>query len=661
MKKILYFILSALVLILFSCEKNDIVTQTQSPVNECGLQPSHFYGMAYPENSTRGIAQRDRLWYPGSTIKVKLLHDPYNMAEQIKNYAAEWERYADIHFEFIETGNAHVRIGFDWNDERYITWSCIGTDCKMVTNQNEATMSFAYWDSSTEQDMKADVLRAFGQVLGLELEHRHLEFDPGWTNRIASYWEGEIEDIPWENLQQYVFTPLVERDILQTAEYDEESIMIWPFSSRYAKNTARSFNYELSQGDKKFIARLYPKEESPILIGTTANHYVNIYAEICNDIIIDWGDGTIENYSSGHHSFFHEFNNEINTFNIYGDQNAIISLNFKGSSLSDLDLSGCKSLKELGCSAMSLTELNISKNLLLEELYCNYNQISCLDFSNNLELKTLSCSGNLIQLLELSGNTKLTYLSCDNNQLEMIDISQNPELEYLMCGNNLLESLDLSHNSKLMNLLCQNNQLEQLELSNNMELTYLECSGNPLRSLDSTHNLRLTTLICNANGLQVLDITNNTLLEYLSCTNNHLQSLDISNNSNLYSLTCSNNELSILDLSNNPELRYLICTDNQLQSLDFSNNINLDRVNCKNNQLQSLDFTNNISICTIYCQNNPIISDQVSMIALAESLRYHQRVQLGPLVCLYVGNQIALEWVKDICRTKDWEIRLNEF
>lgn len=315
-KSTILICLASFLLITGGCSDQDVLKTNKVPftVEQGDISPLRFYGMAYPRSklTVRGVAQRTNLWYPCSSIKVKFLNDPYGMAEKVKNYAAEWENYAGIHFDFIEKGNAHVRIGFDWNDERHITWSYVGTDCKMVTDQNEATMSFAYWDSSTEEEIKGDVLRAFGLVLGLELEHRHLDFEPGWTSRIASYWENEIEDVTWDNLRQYVFDPLASNEVMQSAEYDENSIMVWPFSSRYAKNTARTFNYDLSDKDKSFIASIYPKCDDENVTDTLEAEELDID---CRDLYIDAPGNLYAVYSKGY-------------FNLYLLDNKFIDISF---------------------------------------------------------------------------------------------------------------------------------------------------------------------------------------------------------------------------------------------------------------------------------------------------------------------------------------------
>lgn len=257
MKKIYLVLLSAMLVMASACSKDNADSQSGDQTTTVA-EGMRFYGSAYSDEGaqTRGIAQRQNLWENGSEITVKFLSDPYNMATQIKNWASEWEQYANIKFKFVTSGNADVRIGFDVNGQRHITWSYIGTSCKSVTNQNQATMSFAYFNLIPAKDKRADVLRAFGQVLGLELEHRHLNFNPGWTSLIQNYWAGEVSDIPWADLKKYVFDPIT-TDHVKTPVYDAQSIMVWPFLARYASNTARDFNYDLSDNDKKFVSQLY--------------------------------------------------------------------------------------------------------------------------------------------------------------------------------------------------------------------------------------------------------------------------------------------------------------------------------------------------------------------------------------------------------------------
>ncbi|MDR2921339.1 MAG: hypothetical protein LBV72_18495 [Tannerella sp.] len=333
MNKLNLFI--SLLFILCACNQQEEIVNSSFSKAESA---DHFYGVkragvaAGDGVQLRGIAQRRNLWHTGTTIKVRFLNGTEDHKQKVMTHAAEWEKYADIHFQFVTEGKADVRIGFDWNDNRWITWSYIGTDCKIVTDQSQPTLSFADWGSKPEEEIQGDALRAFGQVLGLELEHRHLSFDPGWTNRIAEYWEIEIEDVPWADLKEYVFDPLSASDVVMTQEYDEQSIMVWPFHRRYADNTARYANYELSETDKQFIGQLYPKGgEENLLIQFThiydkdmrGSDFLMYFPDLHSDVVVDWGDGIRETISSPvefarYYDDFGEY-----TVKIYGAADAI--------------------------------------------------------------------------------------------------------------------------------------------------------------------------------------------------------------------------------------------------------------------------------------------------------------------------------------------------
>ena len=368
----------------------------RSPEPKMKAGSNHFYGFKSSDTQTKGVAQRINLWYPGSAITVKFLDGSPAYQQKVMDYAAEWEEYANITFRFVTEGNANVRIGFDWNENRWVTWSYIGSDCKMNTDQMDATLSFADWDYKTEDERKGDVLRAFGQVLGLELEHRHLDFDANWTNRIASYWEGEIEDVPWSILKTYVFDPLFSTDIIMTEEYDENSIMIWPFTSRYAGNTARIFNDELSELDKEYIAKIYPKEDEdePLLILQVEElkGYFDLYLN--DDVVIDWGDGereTVLNTTSYYYRSYiynHTYSENLSeyTIKVYGVPGAI----------SECVIGSC-----------GLISFEIGKNSGIEYLGIYVSSVSYLDLSNASELVTFNCRTTSFTSLDFSGCSNL--------------------------------------------------------------------------------------------------------------------------------------------------------------------------------------------------------------------------------------------------------------
>ncbi len=483
MKKLVWCLM-CLILVLPACNQEDEFVKKEVSA-ETNLSPNRFYGVKYPDGEvqTKGIAQRGKLWYPGHTIKVKFLNGSADYQDKVKTYAAEWELYAGISFEYVTEGNADVRIGFDWNGDRYITWSYIGTDCKMVTDQSDATASFADWDWATETEKQGDVLRVFGQVLGLELEHRHLSFDPNWTNRIADYWEGEITDIPWDNLKEYVFDPLLSSDVIMTEEYDENSIMIWPFTRRYAGNTAREFNSALSELDKQFIARLYPKDDPNhnLLVTMCIPKEVHAYIFGNGPLLFDMGDNTQYETGPGDPlAFFHEYENEGKyQAKIYGAPDAITYFHLRIINRMQYDsISGI--WIPISGTNYSINSLEIHNLPQLTELICSEFKMESINVINTPLLKRLFCSGNLFTSIDVKDKPSLQVFNCGNNKLTSLDVTQNMLLTHLNCDANKLTSLNVDNNSNLYELNCDFNQLTSLDVSNCPNIKRISLKGNPI-------------------------------------------------------------------------------------------------------------------------------------------------------------------------------------
>ncbi|WP_368242981.1 leucine-rich repeat domain-containing protein [Butyricimonas sp. RTP31003st1_G1_RTP31003_210430] len=181
-------------------------------------------------------------------------------------------------------------------------------------------------------------------------------------------------------------------------------------------------------------------------------------------IIIDWGDGTIDESPKHYYS-----------------QKGIYYVTIK-----------VKKIKKLNISYSQVTSLNLSEATELTTLWCLNCKLTSLDLSKNIKLTTLGCGNNKLTSLDLSRNIKLTELECYNNQLVSLDLSKNTELTKLISSSNQLSSLDLSKNIKLYSLDCSSNQLSSLDLTKNIELIELDCEENQFTQ--ETVNALLTSL-----------------------------------------------------------------------------------------------------------------------------------------------------------------------
>lgn len=646
------------VLLCTSCGKDKLIGSApeHQPVEYSGfMSPSHFYGVAPTENGTKGTAQRDNLWYVGTTIKVKILNDPYSMSEKVQQWAKEWEQYANITFQFVEEGDAHVRVGFDWNENRWITWSYIGTDCKMNTDQNDATMSFAFWDYATQEEMRGDVLRAFGQALGLELEHRHLDFTPGWRSeeRIKQYWEGELWDIPWEQIEKYVYTALDRANTIQTDDYDPESIMIWPFASSYATNTQRSFNYELSQTDKAFIAEVYPEEqeteEAGLRMLTTVRiyddpHLYTVRLSTQKDIDIDWGDGTRETFRAPMENVLvsHVFpDDDVYDIHFYGVPSAILSFNADtgNGSTGYLYLYENKALHTLVYNGRGIIEgtgyeLNALSHLPALE-----------HFSST---QSLSGSG---EWLSFEGNPLLRTVIVPAGFPSM-DFTHNPLLQTLICGGTS-GPINLTACPLLQTLNVTDSRITTLDLSGNPSLTALNLTSNPqLTELDLSHQTQLSYFSIASTGITTIDLSPCTQLNSVDISDTRIASIDLTACSLLHHLTADDCPALKEVLLDCPEFLGILMKRSGLESVDFTKCPRLIYVYAEESLLRELDLTG-LPVQFINLQQTPMVEDRQAMIRMAESLPDYSAT--GTVAEVRFSNYTeVVEWIGEICTSKGW-------
>lgn len=319
---------------------------------------------------------------------------------------------------------------------------------------------------------------------------------------------------------------------------------------------------------------------------TTTTKMLNLQSVTGSTYLVDWGDGTIDEYvstipNSGiENTISHSYTqNEVYTINVSGAIEAIELLDFSStqednwvSNLSSINIDKLILLKSCSLYAGKLTMLNTSENVALEFLGLGYNDITSLDFSNNTKLKTLW----------------LRY-----NQLTELNVSQNPEIYYVSIEGNQISSFDFSNNTELLGLMARENNLSNIDLSNNLKLERFDVANNTISNIDVSLNLALIEINVGANNLSDIDLSKNTNLKRIDLYQNQISSIDISNNTILRDIYISDNLLSDIDVSNNPDLERLIIDGNNFSSLDLTNvpkvfNLEIGRNQLDNNTLDEI-------------------------------------------------------------------------
>ncbi|HET6890262.1 MAG TPA: hypothetical protein VFH31_04110, partial [Pyrinomonadaceae bacterium] len=64
-------------------------------------------------------------WANGKRLRVHFLGGTSKLHDKIKQYAKQWENYANIKFDFVNDPAAEIRVGFVMNGT---SWSALGTD-----------------------------------------------------------------------------------------------------------------------------------------------------------------------------------------------------------------------------------------------------------------------------------------------------------------------------------------------------------------------------------------------------------------------------------------------------------------------------------------------------------------------------------------------------
>lgn len=213
--------------------------------------------------SVKAVGIKDKFWKKGDTIRIKFLtgggYSP-ELENYVKEYASTWLRYANLYFQYVaENEEADVKIGFDM-DERWVTWATIGKDCQSVP-QNAPSINFYGLDSYDDvADIRGDILRGFGHILGLIFEHQSpdspIQFNAKAKNLLISNY-GLSEADAGELMCFY------NSDQTNYSEYDPSSIMVLGIYANMLIDKSEAtpaFNTDFSSQDTTFVKQLYPRD-----------------------------------------------------------------------------------------------------------------------------------------------------------------------------------------------------------------------------------------------------------------------------------------------------------------------------------------------------------------------------------------------------------------
>ncbi len=280
MKKVnvakLFVAISALFL-LSNCEKeavDDVVATDQLAASKS--IPHVCIAKWDMHNGAKAASVKAKQWEPGQTIRVKFLNGNSFVQSKVRQFAVEWENYANLKFEWVSSGSsANIKIAF--REGQYAnetgSWSYLGTD----SNSYAHSMHFGWFDNNTtDEEFRRTTIHEFGHALGLIHEHQNPVAGINWdTEAVYAYYAGPPNNWTRAQVDNNLFRRY-EANITNYSQYDPLSIMHYPIPAEHTLDrVAVGRNTSLSSTDKSFIGTIYPFPDTGGDICAGVDEYVS--------------------------------------------------------------------------------------------------------------------------------------------------------------------------------------------------------------------------------------------------------------------------------------------------------------------------------------------------------------------------------------------------
>jgi hypothetical protein len=197
-----------------------------------------------------------RQWQPGQEVRVRFLDGDPPLHQRVRQHATAWLEFANLAFDFGNHPNAEIRVTFTGNGY----WSHVGTDALRVP-QDDPTMQLGGFRRDTDEVVfHRTVLHEFGHAIGCIHEQAspaaEIPWDPAKVYAYYRDWQGWDEPKTYQNvLRRY------SAEGVRYTSHDPDSIMQYPVPATLTHGGfSIGWNDDLSEGDRAFIARMYPAE-----------------------------------------------------------------------------------------------------------------------------------------------------------------------------------------------------------------------------------------------------------------------------------------------------------------------------------------------------------------------------------------------------------------
>jgi hypothetical protein len=181
---------------------------------------------------------------------------------KVMQYANVWTTVANVHFTFVNSGDAEVRVTFDTRPGAG-SWSMIGRES--LTNFGGTSMNFGWFDDNTpDSEFSRVVLHEFGHALGFGHEHQSPAAGIPWNKTaVYKYYEGAPNNWDKATVDSNIFDKYSYTQTDYSA-YDPTSIMeYWIPPDFTLDGSSAPLNTTLSATDIVYAGMWYPFPPSP--------------------------------------------------------------------------------------------------------------------------------------------------------------------------------------------------------------------------------------------------------------------------------------------------------------------------------------------------------------------------------------------------------------
>ncbi len=260
MTRYIVYFCGALVMLLANCSRDlDQFSSEIIPPPADFADPLLICTELKPEDHARAFGPSSLFWEK-SSLRVRFLGGSEFLQLKVIQYAREWSKYANIHFQFVRSEPSDIRISFESESG---SWSYIGRTSQYIPSTT-ATMNFGWFNSQTsDTEFRRTTLHEFGHALGLSHEHQHPEAGIPWNRDAVYAYYSRTQDWSRNDVDHNIFRKY-SRSSTRYSAYDPNSIMHYYIPQALVfGNWTSNWNTHLSATDISFIQSVYPDTNPP--------------------------------------------------------------------------------------------------------------------------------------------------------------------------------------------------------------------------------------------------------------------------------------------------------------------------------------------------------------------------------------------------------------